>query len=140
MTDSVQYDLFQPVHEQEFAAWKDTNGAGHVLAYCYAQAARYGERFRRTGRQVSVRLILELVRDHYGEVVRRCKRLGVDLGKFDGFAINNNFAPYIARHIEGHRPEWRGMFQKRGVGHVRKSRGVVWIPKDKRQQDERKIS
>jgi hypothetical protein len=132
-SDNVQYDFFRPVHEQEFEAWKLTLGARHVLKYCYKFAARYAARYRKTGRRVSMKLIWELVRDHYGEVCRRCLARGIKPRSFDGYALNNIFTAYVARHIMDRRRDWAGMFETRGVGHLRKAKAAVFIQKDKRK-------
>ena len=129
--DNVQYDFLTPVHEQAFETWKQTVGARHILRHCYIEAAPFGARFKATGRRVSVKLIWELVRDRYHEVRIRCARRGIKPSRIEGYAMPNAFTPYVARHIESRRPEWAGMFVKQPVGHVHKSRGVIFIPNKK---------
>ena len=74
-----------------------------------------------------MRLIWELTRDHVQAVRERCKRRGIALKQWDGYTLPNCHAPYVARHIEARRPEWRGMFRKSSLGHERGNKRVTVI-------------
>ena len=98
---------------EQFEYWKTLPGSRQILRAVYRHCARYGKRYERTGRQVSVRLIWHLVRDEVNGVRERCKRRGVDLRKWKGFTLNNSLTPAVARHIISRRPDWEGMFELR---------------------------
>lgn len=127
---AIQYDLFadgQPL-QQEFDAWAHTPGGRHVLKAVYATVAPYGNRFRASGRRVSIKLAWELVRDRIGYIRWRAKRRGIELKEWKGYSLNNDFTAYTARHIEAHRPEWAGMFELRQVGKEKPKRQALVIP------------
>jgi hypothetical protein len=98
---------------QEADAWIHTPGGRRLMRHIYQTAAYYGERYRRTGRMVSGRLIFELVRDRLPVLRVRMDRDGVPFKKYKGFALNNDFVPYVTDHIVSRRPEWDGMFENR---------------------------
>lgn len=99
---------------QKFDEWRQTPGGKRVLQMGYAIAARYASRYRRTGRRVSINLIWSLLRDNVVAVAS--KRRALQLEKVDGFALNDNFQAYAARHMMAHRPEWDGLFETRELG------------------------
>ena len=99
--------------EQEFKAWKDTKGGRHIMRYMHQAASSYGKRYIEEGRRVSVRLILELVRDRLPVLRKMADKDGVLLKDYKGFRINNDFAPYMGDHIESRHPSWEGMFETR---------------------------
>ena len=84
-----------------------------MLEACYREASYYGNRFRRTGKMVSMKLIWELVRDHLQAVREKAARMGIDVKAYKGYALNNDFTSYVSDHIEDRRPDWRGMFEHR---------------------------
>ena len=126
-----QLDFLNPTPAQRFAAWKETPSGRHVLNEFYRQAAGYCNRWVKTGQRVSARLIAELVRDKIKCVRARAKQRGIKLQKWGGYAINDWNTPSIARHIMDRRPEWRGCFETRELGVVRRKRRVSVIDEDK---------
>lgn len=122
-----QRELFDLTIEQRFEIWKDSHGGRHVLRIAYQIAAPYARRYQETGRQVSMKLIWELMRDRIDQICRRCARRGIRVRAFDGFALNNIFTAHVARHIMGHRAEWQGMFEIREINVPRKKRQVLVI-------------
>lgn len=113
MSVTVQDDLFAPPLARQFDRWAHSPGGRQVLQIAYATAAPYARRFQRTGRRVSVRLVWEQMRDHLPFIKQRMLAKGIMLEKVNGFALNNNFHGYLARHIMSHRPEWAGLFELR---------------------------
>ena len=103
----------EPTTADGFEYWKSLPGSRHVLRQVYRFASYYGERYKRTGRMVSVKLIWEQTRDHIKEVRKRAKAQGTDLRKWKGYILNNDFTPYVARQILEHRTDWNGMFELR---------------------------
>lgn len=122
-----QQELFQLTIDQKFDAWKETAGARHVLRIAYVIAARYARRYQTTGRQVSMKLIWELMRDEIEQIRLRFAARGISLDRFEGFALNNIFTSRVARHIVAHRPEWDGMFELRECNVPRAKRKVLVI-------------
>lgn len=120
-----QDDLFQPSIAQQFAAWKATAGGRRVLQIAYALAARYARRYERSQRRVSMKLLWEILRDNVRHVRERQTVAGREPERT--FALNNNFHALVARHILEHRPEWKGLFELRELGAMRKSRKVIVI-------------
>lgn len=96
---------------EKFDDWKKTDGGRRVLQMAYAIAARYARRFKNSGRRVSMMLIWEMLRDNVAAV--HSKRIALKLHKVDGFALNNNFRSFTAKHIISRRPEWDGLFEFR---------------------------
>ena len=47
--------------------------------------------------------------------------------KVNGFALNNVFTAYVARHLMAHRQDWAGRFEKRKLNVKRTKRKVVVI-------------
>lgn len=141
LTQSVQSELFKPdlTTGQLFDAWKETPGARRVLQMAYAIAAGYARRFQRNGRRVSMTLVFEILRDNVAAVISR--RRGLKLEKVDGFVLNNNFRPYMARHIIAHKPEWAGLFEMRELttetrSTPRKKRTIIVIDEFKNEAPE----
>jgi hypothetical protein len=118
----LQTDLFTPEIIQKFEAWKSSPGGAQVMRIAYAITARYANRFIRTGRRVSIRLIWETLRDNIHFIRARMKEKKIMLEKMDGFMLNDHFHAHVARHIMSRRPEWDGLFETRELGHTRKSR------------------
>jgi len=127
---AIQYDLFADgkAIAQDFDAWKATAGGRHVLKAVYATVAPYGNRFRSTGRRVSIKLVWELCRDRIAYIRWRAKRQGIELKEWKGYSLNNVFTAYVARHVLAHRPEWEGAFELRAVGRDKPKRKAVVIP------------
>ncbi len=117
----IQTDLYQKTPAQQWEHWRQTPGGRHVLQIAYAITARYGNRFERTGRRVSIRLIWESLRDAIPFIRNRMTAKGIMLEKLDGFALNDHLHAYVARHIMDHKPEWKGLFETRELGIKRRS-------------------
>ena len=110
-----QLDLFSKTNRAKFEAWKQTPGGARVMQIAYGITAQYARRFQRTGRMASIKLIWEQMRDNIAHIKARMQARGISLDKQDGFALNNNFHAYIARHIMEHKAEWNGLFETRGI-------------------------
>lgn len=111
---SGQWPVAASPHEREFNAWKATKYGAHLLEKIYRTAAvRFADNFVRRGRQVSMKLIFELVRYDLPWIKRALSRRGIRATKVDGFALNNNFTAPAARHLMNRRQEWQGMFELR---------------------------
>lgn len=123
----AQLDIFDPTTEQKFEAWKMTRGGRHVLRIAYILSAPYARRYQQTGRQVSMKLIWELMRDELDRIRRQFAARGIKLEKCAGFALNNIFTAHVARHILAHRREWAGMFELRETNVPRVKRKVLVI-------------
>ena len=123
----AQSDLFDPSAAQKFAVWKETRGGRHVLRIAYILAAPYARRYAETGRQVSMKLIWELMRDELDRIRRQFAARGIRLEKCEGFALNNIFTAHVARHILAHREDWAGMFELRETNVPRVKRKVLVI-------------
>lgn len=115
---AIQTELFELTADQRFDVWKDTRGGRQILRDLYAKAAPYARRWRRTGLQVSMKLLWELERDRIREVRTRAQRRGIRIPQDRGYTLNNDFTPLVARHIYAHRPDWDGMFELRERGHA----------------------
>jgi hypothetical protein len=122
-----QSDLFAPTIEQKFAAWKEQPGARHVLRIAYIKTNPYAKRFLQSGRQVSMKLIWELMRDEITLIRDRFARRGIKLENHEGFSLNNIFTAHVARHILEHRPDWSGLFELRETNVPRTKRKVLVI-------------
>ena len=112
-TVSAQPDLFESDLQRLFDDWADTPGGRQVLRIAYARTAQFGSRFKRNGRRVSIKLIWELMRDDIAFIKARTRAKGLTFHKVNGFALNNNFHAYLARHIVQHRTDWEGLFEMR---------------------------
>ena len=115
MTTPHQPDFFEDANFEVFGRWKETTGGAQVLRRCYQEAAEFGERYRRTGQQVSMDYIFHRVRDRLAAIQLRLRRSGCTLPRVGGYRLNNNFTAYIARHIMDRRPDWDGMFELRKI-------------------------
>ena len=113
----VQYGLLDEdrTHEQEFNEWVATKYGGHIMRLIYRLAVPYGERYLKTGRRVSMKLIFELIRDRLPWIRAALVKRGITPTKDRGFALNNVYSAYAARHVETHRKEFAGMFEKRAT-------------------------
>ena len=135
MDRPVQTELFEPTIEQRFDDWKLTKGGNHVLRDLYAMAAGYAADWKRTGVQVSIKLIWELERHRIKKVRSRAQRLGRKIGKDYGYTLNNSFTALVARHIESHRPDWKGLFEKRERNSQKKGpKMAVILPMRQRKE------
>lgn len=123
MSDA-QLTLFRETPWEQFQDWLKKPGAKHVLRDLYAIAAPYAAEWKRTSIPVSVKLIVELERHRIRHVRARAQQRFRALPQFDGYTLNNSFTESIARHIEEHRSDWRGMFEHREV-HAKK-RSKQW--------------
>ncbi len=133
MSEMYQSELFEPTVEQKFEAWKQTAGGGHVLRDIYAMAAPYARAYKREGVKVSVKLLWEMERHRIKRVRSRAQRLGVRVGKVQGYTLNNNFTALVARHIESRRPDWAGMFERRERNRDGGRKLAVVLPMDTRK-------
>jgi hypothetical protein len=131
---NLQQDLFGQTTAQKFDAWKASRGGRHVLRIAYILTAPYARRFLRTGRQVSIKLIWELMRDELDRIKIQFAARGVSLKKFDGFALNNIFTAHVARHIMSRRPDWDGLFATREINSPRPRRKIVIIENQRRKK------
>lgn len=104
------------VWQQAFDSWVATPYGAHIMRHIYREAARYGNRYKATGRQVSMKLIFEIVRDKLPWIKAALERRGIHPTKTMGFSLNNCFSAYAARHLENHRPEFKGLFELRECG------------------------
>ena len=125
--NAAQLDLFGETHQQQFDQWKELPGSRQVLRRAHSIASIYAARFLKSGQRASMRLIWELLRYRIAEVRRECRRRGVDVAKFEGYRLNNDFHAYVARHIMERHPDWKGLFETREVGKVRGTRKVIVI-------------
>jgi hypothetical protein len=124
MGNAIQLDLWGKTLAQEFDVWAHTPGGRHVCRDLYRIASRYATRYLRTGRRASMRLMWELERDQIVEVRARLRARGIDLAPWKSYALNDHHIAYAARHLEAHRPEWAGMFERREVGRPKRARPV----------------
>ena len=118
--NALQSDLFEPTIAQQFEAWKQTPGAGHVLAAFYRKAAGFFSRFKCSGVGCSQRLIEELTRDE----IRRNELRGIT---WQGYSLNSHFTAHIVRHMLREHPEWHPMFELRALNAARYERKVLVI-------------
>jgi hypothetical protein len=126
---AVNLELFEPTAIQQFEAWKATAGGKHILNLCYRRAACYAARYQRRGRRVSMRLIWESVRDHVSHYDAKLRQKLP--AKVNGYRLNDHLAPFVARHIIAHHPEWTGLFEFR-ESTERKTRKVIVIEESRR--------
>ena len=112
-TKPVPWDEAPDEIRERFNTWKDTEGGNWVLQELYRVAARYGHRYQRTGQRVSVKLLVELLRDRIVSFKNEQKSKGRIIKKSEGYALNNSFTALIARHMILRRPQWDGMFEIR---------------------------
>jgi len=108
-----QTTLFKETPWEQFERWKDLPGARHVIRDIYALAAKYVPEWQRTGIQVSIKLLFEIERHRMKHRTARAQRRGMNPTGWKGYTLNNTFTAPMARHIEEHKPEWAGMFEKR---------------------------
>jgi hypothetical protein len=113
LPDLSQLELFEKTVEQRFDDWKVSSGGNHVLRDLYAMAARYANEWKRTGVKASIKMLWELERHRIKHVRSRAQRMGRKIGKSNGYTLNNDFTALVARHIEEHREDWKGMFETR---------------------------
>lgn len=120
----LQTDLFDTASAtrtaQEFAEWKQLDGAGKVISLFYKKAAGFYRRYQALGVGVSQRLLEELTRDE----IRRHEAKGVN---WEGYTLNSHFTAHIVRHMLEEHPEWKPMFELREIGARRNKRKVIVI-------------
>lgn len=128
MQNSPQAGLFpeDQTIAQLFAAWKATPGGRHLLKYAYAVTARLLSPLP-PGRLLSAKLVFELLRYRLPEIRARLAARGVSVDKVNGYALNNVFTAYIARHMMDRRPDWAGRFELRELNRPRKKRKVIVV-------------
>ena len=118
----TQANLFDTVTAtriaQEFAEWKQLDGAGKVISLFYKKAAGFYRRFKALHIGVSQRLIEELTRDE----IRRNEARGVS---WNGYTLNSHFTAHIVRHMLAEHPEWSAMFELREIGKKRARRKIT---------------
>jgi len=111
MSDQPEFTFLNaPTISERFDRWAHTPGGRRVLQIAYAITAQYARRHKRTGRQVSIRLVWEKLRDSVGIIRSQLHRKGIKLEKEHGFALNDHFHSRLARHMLAHKPEWAGLF------------------------------
>lgn len=113
-----QLDLLDQTNWQKFEAWKETPGGRHLLRHAYRITAGLLRRMAPKQR-LSVKLVWELLRHRYRWICAGLKRRGLKPQQVDGFALNNIFTAYVARHMISRRPDWDGRFELRTTGKVR---------------------
>lgn len=124
-TDPAQEDqltLFAKTPQEQFEAWLELPGARRVMRDLYAIAARYVPAWKRSGISVSMKLIVEQERQKIKEGRARAQAMGVTLSGWRGYTINNSLTGPMARHLEAHRPEWAGLFEKRRSPRAKSAR------------------
>lgn len=126
MINSNQEELFDSTISAAFDAWRQTPGGKHLLKHAYRIAAGL---LRRTppGQRLSVKLVWELLRHRLRWIKAGLRRRGIVVQTVDGFALNNVFTAYVARHLMAHRPEWAGRFEVRELAAKRRKRKVLVI-------------
>jgi hypothetical protein len=132
MMKDMQYELPGSGYEtleQEATAWMHSAGGRKIMRDLYALAAKYSKDWKRSGIPVAVSLLWEIERHNIKMVRARAQRAGVDLKKWGGFSLNNNFSAYLARHIMAHRKDWQGMFEVRELQQPRKPVQEIHIKK-----------
>lgn len=114
---SVQLGLFRDdkTIRERFEAWKSTPGGAQIMNRAYRIAAGFVPRFQKTGQRVSMDYVFHILRYRIAAIKRELKRRQIDLPPDRGFALNNDYTAYIARHILAHKPEWAGLFETRGI-------------------------
>lgn len=123
----IQDDLFERTIAQRFEVWKSTKGGAHLLRHYYRLTAGYAERFKRTGRGVSQRLVWELLRYRLEWIKPALQKKGIAVTKENGFWLNDHMTAHAARHVISRRPDWNGLFQLREIGITRKKRKIIVI-------------
>ena len=119
MPAGEQLDLALPTeHEQLFRAWKETPGGRHLLRYAYIVTAMLLRRIP-ADQLLSAKLVFELLRYLLPRLRARLARKGIAVDKVNGYALNNVFTAYLARHIMAHRTDWAGRFEMRETGKPR---------------------
>jgi len=116
---------------QKFDAWRQSPGGKRVLQITYAITAPYARRFVQSGRQVSIKLIWEIVRYNLTHIRVQLAKRGEAFEKLEGFALNNIFTAHVARHLMNHRAEWNGLFELRELNKPRVHRKVLVIEERK---------
>lgn len=109
----LSFDVGLSQIEQDYLVWRELPGAKHILKYFYATTAAYVSQWKKSGVPVSATLIMELVRHKVKHGISRAVRADINMSKWDGYSVCNNFRPYIAREIMARRPEWAGIFETR---------------------------
>ena len=128
MSEETQYELYQLTIIQKFDDWVHTKGGGWVANCCI----RYALRFQREKKKRSIRLIWEMTRADLVDLIQDKAMDGVKVGRVDGYAMLNAFAPHMARFIERRVPTLAGYFVKHELGQQRKRKAVVVPIKEKR--------
>lgn len=105
--------------EQRFNRWKATPGGAQIMRMAYREAAPFARRHQRTGQRVSMDYLFHRLRDRLGKIRNFLARRGIALPPEGGYGLNDHFTAYLARHIEAHRADWAGMFEKRTCGKIK---------------------
>ena len=98
----------------QYAEWSKLKGARHVKKHFYATTAAFVAEWKRTGVQVSSRLIAELVRHQLKHRLTRAERMDIKTSKWDGYSLNNILTPTLARRVMEEKPDWADIFETRG--------------------------
>jgi hypothetical protein len=96
--------------DEQYEHWKKLPGARHVLRHFYAITSAYVSQWQKTGVQVSAMLIWELVRHIVKTRINRAERRDIQLSKWGGYSLPNNFRARVARDCMKNRPDWFGIF------------------------------
>ena len=107
-----------------FDHWHNTRGGRFLLRELFVIASSFGNRYVSTGQKVSVKYICEMLRDRIGVLKNKAEKKGIKIKRIDGYTINNDLTPYMARFIVARRPAWTGMFEMRAVN---KKKNVVVV-------------
>jgi hypothetical protein len=111
--------------QQAFETWKTTQGGNWILERCHARAAAFAKIFERTGRRASINLLWGLVR--YYDLAKL--REEHEVAEVEGYAMNDHFCPFVARHILDRHPEWKGLFDTRTLARRRTPKSEITIRK-----------
>jgi len=98
---------------EQFLAWKQLPGAGHVLRLIYREFARHVPEARRCKTTIGVKMVVENVRHKIKTRRIRLANMGGELPKWKGYALNNVLTAPIARHLAEHRPDWADLIEMR---------------------------
>jgi len=108
MTEQLQYSLFRDTWEQKAMDYIHTDEGGRVMN-AFIRIARGCQR---RGVKVGARMIFERIR--WNLVTSKHQN-----SKGDGFKLNNNYAPYMARFAMERCKELHGYFNTRSIGQTR---------------------
>ena len=112
-TSSISCDKSSLPLQEQYTIWHELPGARHILKHFFAITAAYVDEWRATKIPVSATLIMELVRHKVKHRIGRAEQRDIQLAKWGGYTVNNNFRPLMARELMSKRPDWLGIFEVR---------------------------